>query len=239
MTDNFVYAMTVHRDNDLGHIKTEWDALETWWQQKTNSSAKIIDDSGKVNTTAFMDRSRDEIEALGKRVRLAHVKLRPLVFRYPAPIRPDAILHAGELYEGQSNDPFGEAITVNFVGKPIQDAEVRHESYAGALLSVEIAVDSGQQPTDGEKAAYRAARQSLQIGDFHLLAAHMYRGLSQLFASPDFVEAQFVEGIRRMTNRGEWDGSVFPLWHWLRWIDGYLTVLSTGALPDPAGLANP
>jgi hypothetical protein len=68
-----------------------------------------------------------------------------------------------------------------------------------------------------------------------VLAAHLYFGLSKLFNSGDFQEDQFTSGIHRMTARGEWDGSWFPMWHWLRWIDGYLTVEETGQLPNPAG----
>jgi hypothetical protein len=236
MADNFAYALTIHRDADFDLVKTSWDQIETWWQNKTGSLKKIIGADGNVDPSSFVDRTRAELEDLGRQVRMAHVKLRPRVFRYPAPIRPDAVLHPGELYEGQSTDPFGEAVTVNFVDKPIQDAEVRHEAYAGALLMIEIANDTGTPVTADEKTAYRTARQQLTLDDFHLLAAHLYRGLSELFGSDQFVEDKFAEGIRRMTVRGEWDGSVFPLWHWLRWIDGYVTVKTSNQLPDPVGL---
>jgi plastocyanin len=66
-------------------------------------------------------------------------------------------------------------------------------------------------------------------------AAGTYFGLSKLFKSGTFQEDQFVAGMRRMTARGEWDGSWQPMWHWLRWIDGYITVKETGQLPDPLG----
>ena len=69
-----------------------------------------------------------------------------------------------------------------------------------------------------------------------MVAAHLHFGLSKLFNSGDFQEDQFTNGIHRMTARGEWDGSWFPMWHWLRWIDGYLTVKEMGQIPNPAGL---
>jgi hypothetical protein len=54
-----------------------------------------------------------------------------------------------------------------------------------------------------------------------------------LFNSADFQEDQFKAGIRTMTARGEWDGSFSALWHWLRWIQGYITVKETGQIPNP------
>lgn len=78
-------------------------------------------------------------------------------------------------------------------------------------------------------------RMALTIDDFHILAAHLYFGLSKLFKSSTFQEDQFAVGIRRMTVHGEWDGSWQPMWHWLRWIDGYIVVKETGQLPNPLG----
>ena len=236
MADNFAFAKRVQVGDSLDRINAEWAAIETWWQQQTGSPKSIIDSKGKVDPTAFESESRDKLEAVGRRIRTSHIKLVPRVFRYPAPIRPDAVARFGELYEGQSSDPFGEAITVNFVPKDFQDAEVRHETYAGALFPIELTLDSGGQPSEDQKTQYKQAREAMSLRDFHLLAGHQYFSLSMLFNSGDFQEALFIAGIRRMTVRGEWDGSVFPMWHWLRWIDGYITVKETGQLPNPIGI---
>ena len=246
MASNFAFALSIHLDAELDQVKTAWAQIETDWQTKTGTTKKIINKpedfpkTAGIDPSAFDTRTRAEIEGLGRQIRLAYAKLLPRVFRYPAPARPDAVLHAdqGELYEGQSNDPFGEAITVNFVDKAIRDAEVRHEAYGGALMMVEISIDAGRPVSDPRKAAYLAARQALTLDDFHLLAGHLFAGLSEFFGSDQFAEDKFAEGIRRMTVRGEWDGDAyFPLWHWLRWIDGYVTVKTTNQLPDPVGLA--
>ena len=119
----------------------------------------------------------------------------------------------------------------------VQLAEMRHEDYAlGPLWTIESKTDVGEEVTDDDKQAYQTTRNALLVDDFHTLAAQQYFGLSKLFNSNAFQEDQFTTGIRRMTVRGEWDGSWQPMWHWLRWIDGYITVKETGQLPDPLGL---
>ncbi|HEX8139004.1 MAG TPA: hypothetical protein VF544_15655 [Pyrinomonadaceae bacterium] len=236
MSDNFAFAKRVQVGDALDRINTEWATIETWWQQQIGTNKTIIGSDGNLDPTAFESESRDNLEALGRRIRAANRRLLPTVFRYPAPIRPDDVLSFGELYEGQSDDPFGEAITVNFIPKPLQDAEVRHEAYAGALASIEITLDTGGQMSEAQKKLYKENREAMLPEDFLRLAGHQYFGLSKLFNSGDFQEEQFKAGIRRMTVRGEWDGSTFPMWHWMRWIDGYITVKETGQLPNPLGL---
>jgi plastocyanin len=247
LADNFGFSKTIFKGTALDQINEAWAAIETFWQQQTGTTKTILDANGNIDPTAFEAESRENLEALGRRIRTARRQLRTIAVlpMYPFPDRPDATQpRFGELYPGQSSDPFGEAVTINFVGVPvsndnnvvltdIQLAEVRHETYAGALWSIESSLDAGETVTDQQKQDYRSAREALLLDDYDLLASHLYFGLSKLFDSADFPEAKFSEGIRRMTVRGEWDGSWFPMWHWLRWIDGYLTVKQTGQLPDP------
>jgi hypothetical protein len=254
MADNFAYGKIVHRGDALTQLNAKWSAIESHWQQQTGTTKTIIDDNGSVDPSAFMDESRDKLEALGRRIRAARRKLRAAgvnLPQYPFPDRPDdpdAANPFGRLYGGQSDDPFGEAITVNYAGlrvspnaqgvmlTEVQHAEVRHEDYAlGPLWTIESKQDSGDEVTDDDKQAYQTKRAALLVDDYHTLAAQQYFGLSKLFKSGAFEEDQFVTGIRRMTVRGEWDGSWSPMWHWLRWIDGYITVKETGQLPDPLG----
>ena len=254
MADNFAYGKIVHRGDSLTQLNAEWSAIESHWQQQTGTTKTILDDNGSVDPSAFMDELRDKLEALGRRIRGVRRKLRAAgvnLPQYPFPDRPDdpdAANPFGRLYGGQSDDPFGEAITVNYAGlrvspnaqgvmlTEVQHAEVRHEDYAlGPLWTIESKQDSGDEVTDEDREAYQTKRAALLVDDYHTLAAQQYFGLSKLFKSGVFEEDQFVTGIQRMTVRGEWDGSWSPMWHWLRWIDGYITVKQTGQLPDPLG----
>jgi len=249
MADNFGFSKMTFKGTTLDQINTAWTAIETFWQNQTGTTKTILDANGNIDPTAFEAESRQNLEALGRRIRTARRQLRTVAVLpiYPFPDRPDEVqARFGELYPGQSSDPFGEAVTINFVGVPvsndnnvvltdIQLAEVRHENYAGALWSIESTLDAGESVTDQQRQDYQTAHAALLLEDFPLLASHLYFGLSKLFNSAAFPEDRFSEGIRRMTVRGEWDGSWFPMWHWLRWIDGYLTVLQTGQLPDPIG----
>ena len=256
MADNFGFGKIVHRGEALSKLSAEWSAIESFWQQQTGTAKLILDDQGQVDPSAFMGESREKLEALGRRIRGARRKLRTAgvnLPQYPFPDRPDdpdAVNPFGRLYGGQSDDPFGEAITVNYAGlrvspnakgelrTEVQHAEVRHEDFAlGPLWTIESKQDSGDEVTDDDKLSYQTARAALLVDDYHTLAAHQYFGLSKLFNSGEYQEDQFVKGIRRMTARGEWDGSWAPLWHWLRWIDGYITVKETGQLPDPLGMS--
>ena len=257
MADNFAYAKSQFRGDALMRVNSEWLAIEAYWQQQTGTTKTILaDQSNNVDPSAFMDESRDKLEALGRRIRGARRRMRNDgivgdIPQFPFPARPDdpdEVNPFGRLYGGQSSDPFGEAITVNYAGlrmspdnfsvlrTEVQLAEVRHEVYAlDPLWRIESKQDAGEEITDADKELYRTTRAALLLDDFHVLAAHLYFGLSKLFNSGTFQEAQFVAGIRRMTVRGEWDGSWTPLWHWLRWIDGYITVKETGQLPNPLG----
>jgi plastocyanin len=255
MADNFSFGKVIHRGDPLTKLSTEWAAIESFWQSQTGSTKTILDNQGVVDPSSFMGETRERLEILGRRIRGARRRLRVAgvnVPQYPFPDRPDdpdAANPFGRLYGGQSSDPFGEAITVNYAGlraspdpqgalrTEVQHAEVRHEDYAlGPLWTIESKQDSGDPITDDDKQAYRTKRAALLIDDYHTLAVHLYFGLSKLFKSEVFQEDQFIAGIRRMTARGEWDGSWTPMWHWLRWIDGYITVKETGQLPDPLGL---
>jgi hypothetical protein len=255
MADNFAYGKIVHKGDSLTKLNTEWSAIESFWQQQTGTTKTILStDSNTVDPSAFINDSRDKLEALGRRIRGVRRKLRAagvILPQYPFPDRPDDPDTAnpfGRLYGGQSDDPFGEAVTVNYSGlklspndggvllTEVQHAEIRHENYAlGPLWSIESAQDAGEEISDDDKENYKTTRMALTIDDFHTLAAHQFFGLSKLFKSSTFQEDQFAAGIRRMTVRGEWDGSWQPMWHWLRWIDGYIIVKETGQLPNPLG----
>jgi len=255
MADNFAYGKIIHRGDSLTKLNTEWSAIESFWQQQTGTTKTILStDSNTVDPSAFIDESRDKLEALGRRIRGVRRKLRAagvILPQYPFPDRPDDPDTAnpfGRLYGGQSDDHFGEAITVNYSGLKLSPndngvlltevhyAEIRHENYAlGPLWSIESAQDAGEEMSDDDKENYKTTRMALTIDDFYTLAAHQFFGLSKLFNSSTFQEDQFAAGIRRMTVRGEWDGSWQPMWHWLRWIDGYITVKETGQLPNPLG----
>lgn len=255
MADNFAYGKIVHRGDSLTKLNTEWSAIESFWQQQTGTTKTILStDSNTVDPSAFIDESRDKLEALGRRIRGVRRKLRAagvILPQYPFPDRPDdpdAANPFGRIYGGQSDDPFGEAVTVNYSGlklspndggvllTEVQHAEIRHENYAlGPLWNIESAQDAGEEISDDDKENYKTTRMALTTDDFHILAAHQFFGLSKLFKSSTFQEDQFAAGIRRMTVRGEWDGSWQPMWHWLRWIDGYIIVKETGQLPNPLG----
>ena len=255
MADNFAYGKIVYRGDSLTKLNTQWSAIESFWQEQTGTSKTILsEDSNTVDPSAFIDNTRDKLEALGRRIRGVRRKLRAagvILPQYPFPDRsddPDTANPFGRLYGGQSDDPFGEAITVNYSGlklssnndgvllTEVQHAEIRHENYAlGPLWNIESAQDSGEEISDDDKENYKSMRLALTIDDFHTLAAHQFFGLSKLFKSSTFQEDLFSTGIRRMTVRGEWDGSWQPMWHWLRWIDGYITVKETGQLPNPLG----
>lgn len=56
--------------------------------------------------------------------------------------------------------------------------------------------------------------------------------LQALFRSQNFSSTQFADGIWSMTLRAEWDFPPISLWHWLRFIDAYLGVRSTGIVPE-------
>lgn len=248
MSDDFQQAIQTNLGTTLAQLKTEWALVEAFWQQKTGSTKTILDSNFNLDPTAFEDESLDNLEALGRRIRLASNNLLPTVniSQYPFPNRPDAVRHFGELYPGQSSIPFGEAVTINYVGIPvaagadgfgltdIQMAEAHHEDFIfGALWPIESALDAGLPISPQLKQVYQTTRAALKLEDFHLLASHLYFGISRLFNSTDFQEDQFKQGIRTMTARGEWDGSFSALWHWLRWIQGYITVKETGQIPNP------
>jgi hypothetical protein len=233
MADNFAYSMNlVFRGDALTQLSTEWSAIESFWQQQTGTTKTILlrdpdSNSFSVDPSAFLGESRDKLEALGRRIRGARRKLRtagvnPTQYPYPdRPDDPDAANPFGRLYGGQSDDPFGEAITVNYAGlrlspdpapealgalrTEVQLAELRHEHYAlGPLWSIETLQDSGGEVPDNLKQEYQTNRTALLVDDYHTLAAHLYFGLSKLFKSEAFQEDQFVTGVRRMTVRGEW-----------------------------------
>jgi hypothetical protein len=257
MADNFGYGKNLLRGDSLTKLNTEWSAIESFWQQQTGTTKTILRSDNTVDPSAFIDESRDKLEALGRRIRGVRRKLRRKppaadveLPQYPYPDRPDESDTAtfGLLYGGQSDDPFGEAIGVNYSGlklspndggvllTEVQHAEMRHEDYAlYPLWTIESKQDAGEEISDEDKENYKTKRMALTIDDFHILAAHLYFGLSKLFKSSTFQEDQFAVGIRRMTVHGEWDGSWQPMWHWLRWIDGYIVVKETGQLPNPLG----
>jgi plastocyanin len=248
MADDFQQAIQTNLGPTLTQLKTEWALVEALWKQQTGSTKTILDSNFNLDPTAFEDESLANLEVLGRRIRLASNNLLPTVniSQYPYPIRPDAVRHFGELYPGQSSVPFGEAVTINYVGVPIvagadgfgltdiQLAEAHHEDFVfGALWPIESNLDAGLPISDQLKQTYQKTRAVLKLEDFHLLASHLYFGLSRLSNSADFQEDQFKAGIRTMTARGEWDGSFSALWHWLRWIQGYITVKETGQIPNP------
>jgi plastocyanin len=248
MADDFQQAIQTNLGPTLTQLKTEWALVEALWKQQTGSTKTILDSNFNLDPTAFEDESLANLEVLGRRIRLASNNLLPTVniSQYPYPLRPDAVRHFGELYPGQSSLPFGEAVTINYVGVPIvagadgfgltdiQLAEAHHEDFVfGALWPIESNLDAGLPISDQLKQTYQKTRAVLKLEDFHLLASHLYFGLSRLSNSADFQEDQFKAGIRTMTARGEWDGSFSALWHWLRWIQGYITVKETGQIPNP------
>lgn len=248
MSDDFQQAIQTNLGASLAQLQTEWALVEAFWKQQTGSSKTILDSNYNLDPTAFEDESLANLEVLGRRIRLASNNLLPTVniSQYPFPNRPDAVRHFGELYPGQSSLPFGEAVTINYLGVPvvkgtdgfgltdIQMAEVHHEDFIfGALWPIESALDAGLPISAQLKQVYQTTRAALKLDDFHLLASHLYFGISKLFNSADFQEDKFKEGIRTMTARGEWDGSFSALWHWLRWIQGYITVKETGQIPNP------
>jgi plastocyanin len=248
MSDDFQQALQTNLGTSLAALQAEWALVEAFWKQQTGSTKTILDSNYNIDPTAFEDESLANLEPLGRRIRLASNNLLPTVniSQYPLPFRPDAVRHFGELYPGQSSIPFGEAVTINYVGVPIvtgadgfgltdiQMAEAHHEDFVfGALWPIESLLDAGLPVPAQLKQVYQTTRAVLKLDDFHLLAAHLYFGISTLFNSSDFLEDQFKAGIRTMTARGEWDGSFSALWHWLRWIQGYITVKETGQIPNP------
>jgi hypothetical protein len=251
MSDDFQQAIQTSLDPTLTQLETEWALVEALWKERTGSTKPILDSNFNLDPTAFEDESLANLEAVGRRIRLASNRLSPTVniSQFPFPLRPDAPRHFGELYPGQSSIAFGEAVTINYVGVPvvagtdgfgltdIQMAEAHHEDFVfGAVWPIESALDAGLPVSPQLKQVYQTTRAALKLEDFHLLASHLYFGISKLFNSGDFQEDQFKAGIRMMTVRGEWDGSFSALWHWLRWIQGYITVMQTGQLPNPLDL---
>jgi plastocyanin len=248
MSDDFQQAIQTSLGPTLVALKAEWALVEALWKQQTGSTKTILDSNYNIDPTAFQDESLENLEVVGRRIRLASNNLASTVniSQYPYPFRPDAVRHFGELYPGQSSIPFGEAVTINYVGVPIvkgadgfgltdiQLAEAHHEDFVfGALWPIESLLDAGLPISDQLKQIYLTTRAALKLEDFHLLASHLYFGISTLFNAADFQEDQFKAGIQTMTARGEWDGSFSALWHWLRWIQGYITVKETGQLPNP------
>jgi plastocyanin len=143
MSDDFQQAIQTSLGPTLAQLKTEWALVEALWKQQTGSTKAILDSNFNLDPTAFEDESLENLEVLGRRIRLASNNLLPTVniSQYPFPIRPDAVRHFGELYPGQSSIPFGEAVTINYVGVPvvtgadgfgltdIQMAEAHHEDF--------------------------------------------------------------------------------------------------------------
>ncbi len=76
MADNFAYSMNlVYTGAILDQMNTEWSAVETFWQQQTGTGKAVLlrdpdSNSVSVDPTAFMDESRDKLEALGRRIRV-------------------------------------------------------------------------------------------------------------------------------------------------------------------------
>src|ERR1700681_718064 len=110
MSDDFQQAIQTNLGTTLAQLKTEWALIEAFWKQKTGSTKTILDSNFNLDPTAFEDESLDNLEALGRRIRLASNNLLPTVniSQYPFPNRPDAVRHFGELYPGQSSIAFGE-----------------------------------------------------------------------------------------------------------------------------------
>src|SRR5262249_22480394 len=181
MSDDFRRARRTHLGPALDQLNAEWALVESFWNQQTGSTKTILDPNGRLDPTAFENESLENLDALGRRIRLAANKLLPtvIVSQFPLPFRPDAVRHFGELYPGQSDLPFGEAVTINYVGVPvgeldgavgtdIQIAEFHHEDYVfGGLLPIESALDAGLPISDEMKQAYQASRAVLKVDDFH------------------------------------------------------------------------
>src|SRR5262245_50659715 len=121
MSDDFGRARRTHRGPALDQLNAEWALVESFWNQQTGSTKTILDGNGRLDPTAFENESLENLDALGRRIRLAKNKLLPtvIVSQFPLPFRPDAVRHFGEHYPGQSDLPFGEAITINYVGVPV------------------------------------------------------------------------------------------------------------------------
>lgn len=227
MADDFVFSMTVHRPEDNAALKQAYGEIEAWWAQTiAQPTAKILD------RALLISQQRERSEVLGRKLRSAYVKFRPQVFRAPWPDRPDDPGGDDVLYPGQSSDPFGKAITVNHAPPEIRRIEPLEENFAGPGWRIEQLKDDGQSIPANLQQRYEDAKALVLPEHYHLLANHLYNGLTALFGDKNFDEGKFQEGIWRMTVRGEWDGPVFVGWHWMRWIQTYLDVLSSGVVTD-------
>jgi hypothetical protein len=227
MADDFDFAARVHRTEDNAAVKEAFAEIQGWWKQLLGDpEAKILD------RNTLLAQPRERLEVLGRKLRLAYRRLRPLVFRSPFPNRPDDVGGPDVLYPGQSADPFGSAITVNHASEEIRRIEPLEEAMAGLAFIIERAVDAGETVPTQTLEEYGKAKAEVLPDHYLILADHQFRGLTKIFGKEEFDEAQFLSGIWRMTVRGEWDAPHFVGWHWMRWIQMYLEVVETGTVQD-------
>jgi hypothetical protein len=232
MADDFLKAEQVHGDADTRRVKDAWERIEQWWSAGPGGGQRVRTAAGALDETRLLAHTAADLEALGRRIRTEYRGLGRLVFQFPHPARPDDVLEPGELFAGQSSDPFGKAITVNFIPKPLQDAYMDHQNYAGAAFRIEARQDAGEPVPDAMKKSYRQMRARMSVLHYKLLAYHQVQGFQSFFGSSGFEAEKFAQGIWRMTKRGEWDAPLFVGWHWLRWIQGYLFVLDNDRVID-------
>src|SRR4051812_11647077 len=71
MADNFGFSKMTFKGTTLDQINTAWTAIETFWQNQTGTTKTILDANGNIDPTAFEAESRQNLEALGRRIRTA------------------------------------------------------------------------------------------------------------------------------------------------------------------------
>jgi plastocyanin len=227
MVDDFEFSTKVHRTEDNDKVKNSLSTIETWWQGLIGLPKATLSDRDQL-----LRESISRLEVLGRKLRVEYANLRPLVFRSPQPLRPDDVGGPDVLYPGQSSDEFGKAITVNHANAEVQRIEPLEEAMAGPAYGIERRQDMSIPIEPEFQKQHDDAKALILPEHYAILADHLTRGLSKLFGSTQFDETIFLAGVTRMTRRGEWDAPAFVGWHWMRWIQSYLEVTSSGVVPN-------
>ena len=224
--NDFVQAMSLPSPNQE-QAYSVWHSIQEWWYEKVGSRQAILD------RDTLSSYSRELLEQLGRRIRVAWFTVDPggkaaLILKSLDDLASKELGH----YE-VTDDPFGKAITLLLTkDEAAQEAYKREVRYAVAAFAIEYALDKGSFITDTQRTEYKSAKAAISSVDYETLAQHQVNQLQALFRSQKFSSTQFADGIWSMTLRAEWDFPPISLWHWLRFIDAYLGVRSTGLVPD-------
>ena len=221
------------------YVKSEWDAVERWWRELNDDASLVLFDqqiSISERRNALLLSSKDRLEALGRQFLILRANLSPLVERWPNPLRPDQEERGPSgktMFPGQSTSAFGAAITVNGLNKPLRDAYMDHQNFAGTAFGILQDAALGKTVTQSAIRSYKERKAVMSPLHYRFLAMHQYSNLKRLSREKGETDVEaFSRHLWPFCYHGEMDASHFSWWHWLRFIDAHLTIIETGRIPD-------